>query len=226
LRLLLPGGRFPRRALGAVLGIAGLFVLGAQAVRFPLADAWPMETLYILLAAITLLAAVCTITFRNPVYSAIWFALTLLGTAGLMLIHGAQFVGVVTIVVYAGAILVTFLFVLMLAQPEGQAFYDRLSWEPLWASVAGAALAGILIAVIGGAFQPEEGASLHTHSFAELQQGTLAYEHTAELGGRLFSTHLVAVQVAGTLLLVALVAATAIVIHGKQTAPRDQVTSP
>ena len=55
--------------------------------------------------------------------------MSLLGTAGLFLFQGAQFLGVATIVVYAGAILVTFLFVLMLAQPEGHAFYDRVSWE-------------------------------------------------------------------------------------------------
>ena len=61
-----------------------------------------------------------TVTFRNPVYCAIWFGLSLLGTAGLFLFHGAQFLAVATVVVYAGAILVTFLFVLMLAQPEGK----------------------------------------------------------------------------------------------------------
>ena len=59
---------------------------------------------------------------------AIWFAISLLGTAGLFLFEGAQFIGVATVAVYAGAIVVTFLFVLMLAQPEGLAFFDRMSW--------------------------------------------------------------------------------------------------
>ena len=48
-----------------------------------------------------------------------------------VLFIGAQFLAVATVVVYAGAILVTFLFVLMLAQPEGKAAYDRVSWEAL-----------------------------------------------------------------------------------------------
>ena len=73
-------------------------------------------------------------------YCAVWFALSLLGTAGLFLFQGAQFLGVATIVVYAGAILVTFLFVLMLAQPTGRAYYDRLCWEPLVSAVTGAVL--------------------------------------------------------------------------------------
>ena len=81
-------------------------------------------------------------TFRSPVYCAIWFALSLLGTAALFLFQGAQFLGVATIVVYAGAILVTFLFVLMLAQPEGDAFYDRISWEGLLAASTGALMVG------------------------------------------------------------------------------------
>ena len=71
------------------------------------------------------------------VYCAIWFGLSLLGTAGLFLFAGAQFLAVATVVVYAGAILVTFLFVLMLAQPEGKAPYDRVSWEALLSAAAG-----------------------------------------------------------------------------------------
>ena len=82
-------------------------------------------------------AAVCTVTFRSPVYCAVWFAMTLTGTAGIFMVQGAQFLAVATIVVYAGAILVTFLFVLMLASPEGDAYYDRVSWEAMLAAVDG-----------------------------------------------------------------------------------------
>ena len=60
------------------------------------------------------------------------------------MLQGAQFLGVATIVVYAGAILVTFLFVFMLAQPRGNAFYDRVSWEALLAAGTGAVMVGIL----------------------------------------------------------------------------------
>ena len=78
---------------------------------------------------VTIVAAVATISCRSPVYCAIWFGMTLAGTAGLFLLAGAEFLAVATIVVYAGAILVTFLFVLMLSQPEGHTTYDRRSWE-------------------------------------------------------------------------------------------------
>ena len=79
------------------------------------------DGVFLILAAVTVISAVGAITFRNPVYCAIWFGLSLLGVAGLFFFAGAQFLAVATVVVYAGAILVTFLFVLMLAQPEGKA---------------------------------------------------------------------------------------------------------
>src|SRR5207237_4093976 len=96
------------------------------------------------MAAVTLVSAVGAVTMRSPVYCAIWFAMTLLGTAGLFFFQGAQFLGVATIVVYAGAILVTMLFVLMLANQEGHALYDRISWEAGISATAGALLVGLL----------------------------------------------------------------------------------
>ena len=66
-----------------------------------------------------------TVTSRNPIYSALWFASVVLATAGLFVLAGGQFLAAGTVIVYAGAIIVTFLFVIMLAQMEGKAVYDR-----------------------------------------------------------------------------------------------------
>ena len=74
--------------------------------------------------------AVLTITSRNPVYSALWFASVVLSTSGLFLLADAQFLAAGTVIVYAGAIIVTFLFVIMLAQMEGRAPYDRAARAP------------------------------------------------------------------------------------------------
>ena len=68
---------------------------------------------------LAIVAAILTVTSRNPVYSALWFALVVLSSSGLFLLARAQFLAVGTIIVYAGAIIVTFLFVIMLAQAEG-----------------------------------------------------------------------------------------------------------
>ena len=77
-----------------------------------------------------IVGGVLTITSRNPVYSALWFALVVIATAGLFLLAGASFLAAGTIIVYAGAIIVTFLFVIMLAQMEGKAIYDRAARAP------------------------------------------------------------------------------------------------
>lgn len=150
LALLAPRTGRRRRAAGAVLAAVGAGLLFSFLI--PLTSL-ATAVMFWLLAAITLLAALGTISMTSPVYSAIWFAVSLLGVAGLMMVQGAQFLGVATVAVYAGAIVVTFLFVIMLAQPAGQATYDCLSWGRFagWSAAgAGALLVGILTVAIAG----------------------------------------------------------------------------
>ena len=222
-------------------GVLGIIALGLFASDWPRLFPWTDQGVFWLISAVTIIAAVATISSQSPVYCAIWFALSLLGTAGLFFFNGAEFLGVATVVVYAGAIVVTFLFVIMLASPEGHASYDRLSWG--WfarsASVfAAAAIVGILTMLLGGlkdqalVKQREQAAvasvaaatsAAHTAEPNRLSTKTAkprevfgSKDHMARLGSVLFSQHLVSVEVAGTLLLAALVGAISIAIHGKR----------
>ena len=287
--LILPRGGVRGRFLGALLALVSLALFASRAT--PLAG-WAASSLFWILAGITIIAAGATVSMRSPMYSAIWFAMTLLGTAGLMLFQGAQFLAVATIVVYAGAILVTFLFVLMLAQPEGHAYYDRTSWGwpgAAFSALAGSLMVGILTLALAGlpnaqdikakvlaalpAFTDADGQPVLTekrvirasrwrardgmtvvqidlrmndghlqlleeqllkeHLSEEGEKlvalppekfrllifyqpdDVLTSQHMARLGGQLFSRHLISVEVAGTLLLAALVGAVAIVIQGR-----------
>ncbi len=204
---LLPSRSHWRHLGGGVLALAGAACLFS--VVDPLGEGI-IAVLFWMLTGITLSAAAATITSQSPVYSAIWFALMLLGVGGLFLINGAQFLGVATVAVYAGAIVVTFLFVLMLAQPEGHSFYDRISWGH-WASLL-SCLAGVgVTALIVWAVARTDLAGL---AHVTVDRSLLADEHVAHFGARLFSKHLIAVQVAGTLLLAALVGAVAIASYG------------
>jgi len=143
--LMIIGARPWQRRTGIGLGAVALCLLIGSTVythsdRLPTGwEAVSEQVIFWLLAALTIVSAAAVITMRSPVYSAVWFALTLLCVSGLLFVQGAQFLGVATMAVYAGAILVTFLFVLMLAQPEGHAYYDRLSWGHAPAAVAVAA---------------------------------------------------------------------------------------
>jgi len=210
--LLLPRGRVGGRMTGGVLAATAL---GLFASQMPLLDGWTANGVFWVLAGVTVVAAAAAVTFRNPLYCAIWFGLSLLGTAGLFLFNGAQLLAVATVVVYAGAILVTFLFVLMLAQPEGRAYYDRVSWEALVSAATGAVLIGILSMTLGNVLTRPEPPLAPPATEQQMAANVLGAEHVARLGGELFGRHLVAIEVAGALLLAALVGAAVIMAQAK-----------
>src|SRR5262245_33095512 len=210
--LLLP----TRWRLGKTIGTLLMAIAaGLIAYDLPKLGDWTGQGVFWLLAAIILGAAVGTIASQSPVYSAIWFALSLLGTAALFFFQGAQFLGGATVVVYAGAIVVTFLFVIMLAQPEGHSQYDRLTWGGLpkvLGVVTAVLLVGILTFMLGklkhDSVKPQDGAAAQqTSELLQQPDGVLSAKHMANVGRVLFSQHLISVEVAGTLLQVALVGA-------------------
>jgi NADH-quinone oxidoreductase subunit J len=211
--LLLPRVHARSRALGALLGAAGLGILGAALPGLP---DWISQSAFWVLAGVTIVSAAAAMTLQNPVYCAIWFGLSLLGTSGLFFLQGAQFLAVATVVVYAGAILVTFLFILMLAQPSGRASYDRVSWEGLLSAACATFLVGVLSMTVAGALATPEA---HRESIRittqQRQSVVLAEEHVKQLGIQLFGRYLVAVEVVAVLLLAALVGAAVIVGHAK-----------
>lgn len=168
-----------RRGLAMTLGLVGLGIMWRS---IPALDAVSASVAFRAFAVLTILSAAATITTRSPVYSAIWFAASLLGVAALMMLQGAQFLAVATVAVYAGAIVVTFLFVLMLARPEGNAFYDRISWgtaPPIVASVA--AVFFVLLVMLGVTEVDTEAIELRAERLSQLNQIVQREAATAEV---------------------------------------------
>ncbi len=127
------GGLIAAGAFGLVVLVLGL--------TYP--DHIPNYHFYIF-SAIALFGALRVITHPRPVYAAMYFVLTIIASSGLYLILSAEFMAFALIIVYAGAILITYLFVIMLAtegptedQPDALQEYDRVSREPWTASIAG-----------------------------------------------------------------------------------------
>ncbi len=215
------------RIAGSVLATIALVLLAGN-----FGDAMPNKTnelTFYLLAAVSIVSAVLMIASHNPVISALWFALVLLSNSGLYLLQGAEFLSAATIIIYAGAIIVTFLFVIMLAQPNGAAPYDLHSREPLLSCTAGVILAWTLLGTLhyacdfegtplnarqagaSSAALPSQALvakSLTAHPESIIQPGK---GHVDSLGRTLFLDHYVAVEVVGMLLLVAVVGAVLIV---------------
>ncbi len=104
---------------------------------------------------IALAGALRVITHPRPVYAALYFVLTILASCGLYVILSAEFMAFALVIVYAGAILITYLFVIMLATEapssddlEALNEYDRVAREPLGATVAGFVLLASLTTIL------------------------------------------------------------------------------
>jgi len=130
-------------AVGAVLLALG--VIGLRSGE-PLPNVF-----FYLFALIGLGSALRVITHQRPVYAALYFVLTIIASAGLFLLLAAEFMTFALVIIYAGAILITYLFVIMLATEapteetlEALSEYDAVSREPIAATVVGFALLGAL----------------------------------------------------------------------------------
>ena len=108
----------------------------------------PESFLFYVFSAIAVGFGALLVTQHNPARAALSFALVVLRTCGLFLLLAAPFLMAATIIIYAGAIIVTFLFVLMLAQQEGPSDADARSREPLLATIIGFVLLGALLYVL------------------------------------------------------------------------------
>ena len=126
---LLPRGDRPKVVVGAILGlsavIALIIVLATQVM-----SSGPAGAYFYVFATIALVAAARVITHPKPVYSAIYFVLVVVAVAALLVLLHAEFVAIALIIIYAGAIMVTYLFVIMLARQPGSPIYDRRAREP------------------------------------------------------------------------------------------------
>ena len=143
LYLLMRGTRGSVRAIGTIIALGGFAWLLSATLESIDGEVAP-TLLPILFGVIAVMAAIRVITHRRPVFAALYFILVVIASAGLFLMLHAEFMAFALIIVYAGAILITYLFVLMLAQQSpteegdaGSAWYDRTPREPALALLAG-----------------------------------------------------------------------------------------
>src|ERR1700757_1916276 len=184
------GGRHADRTLGASPG-------GAAPMHPPVATPF----FFYLLAATMIIGGILVITRKNAVHSALALITTLLAQAGLYLMLYAPFVAGVQIILYAGGIMVLFLFVIMLISIERAAKERQFNKQWPVGVAAAAALGGLFIAVFTGV----------THGRTLFPEGRLSYgegANTQQIAALLFDqragTYMFAFEIASLLLLVAI----------------------
>jgi len=192
LMTVLKAGRDSVRRGGAVVALGGFGLLMVQALKLTRAGSGDLTTPFLVaFAAIGTIGAVRVITHPRPVFAALYFILTVLAAAAIFLVLAAEFLAFALIIVYAGAILITYMFVLMLAHqsPEdeigriGAEDYDRVPREPMVAVLLGFFLVAALGSVIervptltreAAAIGPREAAFERAEALQRMPQQLLA----------------------------------------------------
>lgn len=165
------------------------------------------QVLFWILSLVAVFSALMVITSKNPVYSVLWLIVTFFCISGHYLLLNAQFLAVVNIIVYAGAIMVLFLYVLMLMDLRKESEPQKNKWLKLAGAVAG----GSLLLVLVAALQNVESRT------AEVGVGNIGL--IENLGRVLFTEYVVPFEISSILFLSAMVGA---VVIGKRD-PAERV---
>ncbi len=173
------------------------------------------EFVFYFFSAILVFAALRVITARNPVHAALFLVLAFFTSAGIWLLLQAEFLAIVLVLVYVGAVMVLFLFVVMMLDIN----LDRLR-EGYWNYLAPAlVVAGVMVAVmvivLGGKY-------FGLGEMAAPSPSRPGHSNTKELGRLIYTEYVYPFEIAAVILLVAIVAAIALTLRQrKQTKHLD-----
>ncbi len=195
---------FQKRAKPAA-AIGTLCILAALAMH---ASQQAMTVEHLLLLAfgwIAVFGAVGFVSFRQPVHAALGFAVAVLASCGIFMMQSAPFIAAATTIVYAGATIIIFLFVLMFAQQSHLQAYELKFAAPKMSILVGMATLAVLLWAL--------------QTFPTTVPSETSTARVADLGKSLFGEFLWTVELAGTLLLVATIGA--IVIAQRDSASNE-----
>ncbi len=170
-------------------------------------------------ALVAVVAALLVVTARNPVHSVLWLILTFLSAAGLFVLLGAEFLAMLLMIVYVGAVAVLFLFVVMMLDVDfAELKAEMARYFPL------ASLVGVVIlmqlALLYGAWTGAEGqAALRLAVTPDITQ----VDNTRALGMLIFDQYFLAFQLAGLILLVAMIGAIVLTMRHRTGVKRQNV---
>ncbi|MGR3435590.1 MAG: NADH-quinone oxidoreductase subunit J [Shimia sp.] len=165
----------------------------------------------------TLAGGLFCVIGRNPVHSVLWLILAFFSSAGLFVLLGAEFVAMLLIIVYVGAVAVLFLFVVMMLDVDFAALKGELAgYLPIGLLITVAILAQLAMAV--GVWEVSEGAEMRIAH--EVVPGI---ENTRALGLILYDRYFLMFQAAGLILLVAMIGAIVLTLRHRADIKRQDV---
>ena len=169
-------------------------------------------------AAILVFAATMVITRRNPVHSVLFLVLAFFNAAGLWMLLQAEFLAITLVLVYVGAVMVLFLFVVMMLDIEvAELRASFIRYMPLGILIGVLMIVELLMVVGPKHFGLDKFA-------APVRQGA-DYSNTKELGEMLYTTYLYPFEIAAVILLVAIVAAISLTLRRRpETRYQDPAT--
>lgn len=179
--------------------------------------------LFYVFSALLLFAAFRVITARNPVHAVLYLVLAFFQAAAIWILLKAEFLAITLVLVYVGAVMVLFLFVVMMLDINVDSIRQGF-WKhfPLAAGI-GALIALEMATVLMGGFRLSE----EPKAALGVAQAGVQYSNTKELGKLLYTAYLYPMQVAAIILLVAVIAAIALTLRerkdSKHVAAFDQV---
>ncbi|WP_377288324.1 NADH-quinone oxidoreductase subunit J [Rhizobium sp. SG2393] len=179
-----------------------------------------LQTLFFyLFAFVAVASAFMVISARNPVYSVLFLILTFFNAAGLFLLTGAEFLALILLVVYVGAVAVLFLFVVMMLDVDfAELRAGVMEYAPVGFLVGIVLAAELIIVVAGSVFSPEiaKTVSMPIPPLSERQ-------NTQALGDVLYTHYVYFFQIAGLVLLVAMIGAIVLTLRHRQNIKRQNI---
>ena len=176
---------------------------------------------FYLFAIVVVTSGLFVVVSRNPVHSVLWLILAFLSSAGLFVLLGAEFVAMLMIIVYVGAVAVLFLFVVMMLDVDFAELRGELAKFVPLAGLIGVILLMELALVFGTWTGAENAASLRdavTPALSETQ-------NTAALGQLIYTKYIYLFQAAGLILLVAMIGAIVLTLRHRPDIKRQNVLS-
>ena len=170
-------------------------------------------------AIVTVAAGLMVTISRNPVHSVLWLILAFLSSAGLFVLLGAEFVAMLLIIVYVGAVAVLFLFVVMMLDIDFAALKGELARYMPLGLLVGVVLLMQLALGIGAWVQADGALGLRQAVAPDATQ----VENTKALGLIIYDQYLLLFQLAGLILLVAMIGAILLTLRHRKDVKRQDV---